>query len=73
MSYDFFNFKLLEVVHEVKGRSAEVCSMLGGFMIQGQQGGVEHVMNGPGYREFQAISHGGNSFQDYEGSMTLRG
>ena len=59
--YDFFNFELLEVVHEVWGRSCEVVPVLWSFAIRGQQGGMEHVMNGPGRSKFQFVSHGGDS------------
>ena len=42
--YDFLDFELLEVVHEVWGRPCEVVPVLWSFTIRGQQGGVEHVM-----------------------------
>ena len=50
--YDFFDFEFLKVVHEVRGRSCEVVPVLWSFAIRSQQGGVEHVMNGPGRGEF---------------------
>ena len=55
--YDFFDFKLLEVVHEVWGRSHEVVPVLWSFTIRSQQGGVEYVMDGPGRRELQFVGH----------------
>ena len=42
-------------------------------MIRGQQGGMEYVMNGPGWGEFQFIGHGGHSLEDGKGAVTSRG
>ena len=49
---NFFDFELFEVVHEVRGRSCKVVPMLRSLAIRSQQGGMEDVMNGPGWRKF---------------------
>ena len=49
---DFFDFELLEVIHEVRGRMCEVVPVLWSFVIGGQQGRVKYVMYGPGRGKF---------------------
>ena len=73
MTSDGFNFELLFSVHEVGRRSCKIGPVLIGLLIGGQQGGVEHVMDGPGCRQLESVGDGGDSFGDGEGAMTSRG
>jgi len=54
-------------------RAAVVGAVLHSFVIRSQQGGMEDVMNGPGWGEVELISHRRYSFGDVEGSMTFGG
>ena len=73
MTSDGFDLELLFTLHEVGGRSREVDPVLIGLLIGGQQGGVEHVMDGPGCRQLELISDRRDPFRDGEGAMTSRG
>ena len=56
MPYHSLHFKLLLSIHHFRWRAIVVRSMLICFMIGGQQGGVEHVMDGTGRWELELIS-----------------
>ena len=47
--------------------------MNGVFLIWQEEGGVEHIMDGPRGGEVQLIRHWGYFFSDMEGTMTFRG
>ena len=73
MTSDGFDLEFFFPVHEVRGRLREVDPVLIGLLIGGQQGGVEHVMDGPGCRQLESISDRRDPFYDGEGAMTSGG
>ena len=60
-------------IHYLRGRFRKVDPMFFGFTIRRQQASMEDVMDGPGRRELELISHWRNSLIDNEGAMTFRG
>ena len=67
------DFILLFPIHYLRGRFRKVCSMFFCFAIRRQQAGMEDVMDGPGRRKLELISHWRNSLVDDERTMTFRG
>ena len=50
VTYHFFDFELFKVVHEVGGRPCKIAAVLRSLTVWGQQGSMEYVMDGPGWR-----------------------
>ena len=73
MASNGFDFELFFSVHEIRGRLRKTDPVLIGLLIGGQQGGVEHVMDGPGRWELESIGDGRDPFRDGERAMTSRG
>jgi hypothetical protein len=73
VSEDPFHLIFLLSIDQFRRWSGEVRSMGGGFMIGGQQGGVEYIVYSPSGREAQLIGHRGYFFDDREGAIPLRG
>ena len=73
MTSDGLDFKLLFPLHEVRGQFRKVDPVLIGLLIRSQQGGVKHVMNGPGCGQLESIGDRRDSFHDREWAMTSGG
>ena len=67
------DFVLLFSIHYLRGRFRKIDPMFLRFAIRCQQTSMEDVMNGPGWRKLELISHRRNSLIDNEGAMTFRG
>ena len=67
------DFVLLFSIHYLRGRFRKVDAVFFCFAIRCQQASMEDVMDGPGRRELELISHWRNLLVDNEGTMTFRG
>ena len=67
------DFILLLSIYYLGGRFRKIDPMFLCFAIRCQQARMEDVMNGPGWRELELVSHWRNSLVDNEGAMTFRG
>ena len=67
------DFILLFSIHYLRGRFRKIDPMLLCFAIRSQETSMEDVMDGPGWRKLELISHWRNSLVDNEGAMTFRG
>ena len=67
------DFILLLSIHYLRGRFRKIDPMFLCFAIRCQQTSMEDVMNGPGWRKLELISHWRNPLIDNEGAMTFRG
>ena len=70
---DGLHFELLFSINKVRGWPRVIGPVLIGFLIRSQQTCVKYVMDGPGRRESESISDGGNLLRDKEWAMTSRG
>src|SRR5712691_11807296 len=68
---DRLDFLFLYSVDEVRRWPGEVDAVSRGFVIRGQEGGVEYVMDSPCDRKFQTEGDGGNDCTDAEGPVSL--
>ena len=59
--------------HQFRGRPCVIRPMSLVFVITGQQGGMEDVMNGPGKGKLQLISNWRYLFGNGKGAMMFRG
>jgi hypothetical protein len=73
VSHDGLDFIFCLALDHLWGRWIVIGSMFWGFMIRGQQRGVEDVMNGPGWGEPKLISDRWHLLGDDEGAMTFGG
>ena len=71
MPQNVFHFKFFFSVHQFRGWSKVIGSLLLGHLIRGQQRGVEDVMDGLGRGELEFVRYRGDLLSDGEGSMTF--
>ena len=73
MPHHGLHFKLLLSVHHFGRRAVIVRFVFDRFVIGGQQGGMEYVVDGPGRWELELISNRQHPLRDKERSMTFGG
>jgi hypothetical protein len=69
---DGLDLVLFFIPHEVQGRSGVVCTVLLRFYIWGEEGGMEHRVDGPLRGKCQLVCHWGDHLCDLEGPMPPR-
>ena len=67
------DFILFFSIHYLRGRFRKIDPLFLRFAIRCQQASMEDVMDSPGQRKLELISHWRNSLIDNEGAMTFRG
>ena len=68
---DGLDLVLLFSINDVWGWTRKVVPILTSFPERRQEPGVEDVMDGPGWRQFQLCCNAGNQVFDAERSMTF--
>ena len=68
---DGLDFVFFFSINDVWGRAWKVVSVLTSFSERRQVPGVEDIMNGPGWRQFQLCCHIGDHASDAEWSVTF--
>ena len=71
MINDGLDFILLLPINDIWGRIRKVVPILTSFPERRQKTGVEDVMNGPGWRQFQLCCYIGNHAFDAERSVAF--
>ena len=69
MPQNVFHFEFFFSIHQLRGWSKVIGSLLFGLSIRGQQRGVEDVMDGPGRRELEFVRHWRDLLSDDERPM----